>query len=97
MAYKIPFENGSHELESTSTKKCPYDPPPFLIWMHSAQILKWHIHKFLTHMTVAFEKCVSSPELPLLLDLQTPQYDKKEKGWTEQPLFNLLKQFQSHP
>lgn len=95
MACEMPFENGSGELESTSTKKCPYDPPPFLIWMHSAQILKRHIHKFLPHMTVAFEKQVS--ELLLLLELQTPQYDKKEKGCPEQPIFNLLKQSQSHP
>lgn len=44
---------------------------------------------------MAFEKRISSPELLLLPDLQT-QYDKKETGWTEQPIFNLLKQFQSH-
>lgn len=59
--------------------------------MQSAQILKWHLHKFLTYMTVVFERQVSSPELLLLLDFPTPQKMTKKKKTVKNDTFLSLR------
>lgn len=97
MTCKIPFENGSRELKSTNTKKCPYDPPPFLIWMRSAQTLKWHLCNFSPTGLWPLKSEFHLQNYYDCLIYKLLNIIKKEKDCKEQPIFNFLKQFQSHP
>ena len=77
MTCKVSFEDGSSEL-AQAPRSALSSSSLLSVAMQSAQILKWHLHKLLTHRTAASERQVSSAELPLVLDWQTPQ-DPEER------------------